>query len=97
MWIAAGQPYQLLWQLTMRETDVVLRGARKAREREMELAAWHAWHVAALPKMKRFPRSPADLIPRRRKAGVAQGWQTIKNMARLWTAALGGEGGRNGE
>lgn len=67
----------------------MLRGAARAQRRELERAAWLAWHVAYLSRVRRLPRL-AELLPRRRASGP-QGWQAIKRVAQLWTAALGGE------
>lgn len=32
-----------------------MKGVQERREREQRDLAWHAWHVASLPMMKKFP------------------------------------------
>jgi hypothetical protein len=43
-----------------------MKGAHRRRELEHEDRAWLAWHAGLLGKLKSPPRSPADLLPRKR-------------------------------
>lgn len=72
----------------MREAEMVLRGVARTREREVELVAMTALVTADLMRRRRLPRSHTELI---RKRDVApQDWRTMKTIASMWTAALGG-------
>jgi hypothetical protein len=57
------------WSLSKGELDRQLKGAAKRRLWWYELAAWHAWHVAALSRVdvKKFP-TLEDMLRRVRPA-----------------------------
>lgn len=76
----------------MREVDHILRGAAKRVERELEVAMQTAWATGYLVRVeaRKFPRRASDLL-RRRQAAPAQTWQSMKAVARMWTAAFGGD------
>ncbi len=83
---AGGEPDRF-WRLTPRETRREIAAHITRHKREHVERAWTAWHIAALPRLKRFPDfrqfvRPPDEAPR------AQSWQEQLNMAVRWAAAV---------
>jgi hypothetical protein len=75
--------------LTPREIAACMEGARRRFEREQQLAAWTAWHAAALSRVKKMPKLET-LIPSKRKKS-----QTPDEMlaaAMRWHARLNAKG-----
>lgn len=48
-----------------------------------------AWHIAALPRQKRFPKLDKLLV--RRKPKKPQTWEQMKTIAMMFNAMHGGE------
>ncbi|GLK49489.1 hypothetical protein GCM10017620_24620 [Brevundimonas intermedia] len=69
MWVEAGFDPESYWRQTPRLYDIAIRARIRVREQEQQGRAWLAWHVAALPKMKRFP-GLKELLGQRPKARV---------------------------
>lgn len=66
----AGQPYDLFWQLTMREIALVFDGTSRRLTREFNDRAWLAYHTAVLGRIKKMPKLSAllhDVKPRQRQ------------------------------
>lgn len=59
--------------------------------RERNLLAWHAWHVVALPRSKKLPPLRKLLTKEPRKKQDQQTPEQMKEIAKLWTIALGGK------
>jgi hypothetical protein len=68
-----------------------LEGVTQRREREHNERAWHAWHVAALPRAKRFPKLDTMLVKPRRRRGKQQSVADMMATCRLITLAAGGK------
>jgi len=43
------------WELTLPETLIVLEARARLRQQQQDLAAWVAWHVAALGRARKLP------------------------------------------
>lgn len=69
----------------------ILDGVRAARQAAEELAAWQAWQTAALSRTdaRRFPRTLAEILPRRKDRTAPQDWREQKQVAWLWASASG--------
>lgn len=65
--MSLDQPEELFWSLTLREVAAIQNGVLARLRREHNELAWHAWHVAALPKAKKMPTLAAM-----QKSGTAQ-------------------------
>lgn len=63
----AGFDPDAFWRQTPRLFDIAIRARIRVKEQDQQARAWLAWHVAALPKMKRFP-GLSDLLGIKRKA-----------------------------
>jgi hypothetical protein len=61
--------------------QIVFAGATDRFEREQQGRAWMAWHVAALPRVKKFP-TLESLISGKRKAKR----QTVSEMEAIFKA-----------
>lgn len=48
-----------------------------------------AWHIAALPRLKRFPK--LEKLLKRRRPSKPQTWEQMKTIAMMLNAAHGGE------
>lgn len=57
----AGFDPDAYWRQTPRLFDIAIRARIRVKEQDQQGRAWLAWHIAALPKMKRFP-SFKDLL-----------------------------------
>lgn len=62
-----------------------MEGARRRFEREQQLAAWTAWHAAALSRVKKMPKLH-ELMPSRQKR--RQTADEMLSIARLWDARV---------
>lgn len=81
----AGQPYELFWQLTLREISAILDGVSARLIREHNDRAWMVWHTEALSRQKKLPKLQTLL------AGQKQRQQTVEDQIRIamqWTAAV---------
>lgn len=58
--------------------------------REHNERAWHAWHTAALYRMKKMPKLDS-LLQKERKPKPRQTWQEQLEIARMWHEALKGK------
>lgn len=54
--MAGGGCPDRFWNSTPRELHAHFRGFHRRAEREHHARAWLAWHTAALPLTKKFPR-----------------------------------------
>jgi len=54
-WLSVGFSEELFWSLTLRQIDTHFRSVEKRWRRELQQHRWNVWHIAALPKTKRFP------------------------------------------
>lgn len=93
-WAQTGRPLAEFWSLTLREVALVLEGHADAHWREIEMAHYLAWHVAAFSRPTRSGRMPdfEETKPRRRKPGAvtAPDEARMKSTLMNLTAALGG-------
>lgn len=69
---------------------IVLSGAALAAEREQQGRAWLAWHIAALPRVKRFP-SLDDMLGVRRKVRRQTQDELVANLKRAFGLKGGSE------
>lgn len=60
--VATGQPEEVFWTLTPRQTHRSIKAAEQIRSREDQSRRWHTWHAAALPNAKKFP-SFKEFVP----------------------------------
>lgn len=67
--------------VTPRVMQLVFQGASERFEREQQGRAWMAWHVAALPRVKKFP-TLESLMGIKRKAKR----QTVSEMEAIFKA-----------
>lgn len=79
--VSAGFSPDSFWQLTPREYATIMAGARERFDMEHRARAWLAWHIAALPRTKRFP-DLEDLMPTQ-----AQSPREIRMAIAMWKAA----------
>jgi hypothetical protein len=83
-WIEAGQPYELFWDLTLREVTMILeginRGIRRARDENMVLA----WHIEALARQKKLPKLSDMLKAEKKPTGRRQTPEQIEATVRGW-------------
>lgn len=61
--VAAQIPETTFLSLTPWALTVHLDAWRKREQREFDKLRWHAWHVAALGRMKTFPKASEFLAP----------------------------------
>lgn len=62
-----------------------MKGAADREEREHHSRVWLAWHIAALPRAKKFPRM-VDLMPK--KKPERQTPEQMLSAALRWDAAV---------
>jgi hypothetical protein len=55
-----GQDPNYFWTLTLREIDIIIRGAVARQQRHHDELAWAAWHVARLTAYP--PEKASDFI-----------------------------------
>lgn len=65
-YVAAGFAPDAFWMATPREIALHMRGAARREQRSHTLRAWHAWHVAALGRVKDMPTLESMTGQRRR-------------------------------
>jgi hypothetical protein len=70
--VAAGLEPGRFWQITPKEVDREMLGARKRIEREADERMSLAWHIVALDRTKKLPKLETLLIATRRPAGRRQ-------------------------
>lgn len=70
--MAAGFEPGRFWQITPKEVDREMLGARKRLEREADERMSLAWHIVALDRTKKLPKLETLLISHRRPAGRRQ-------------------------
>ena len=70
--MAAGFEPGRFWQITPKEVDREMLGARKRLEREADERMSLAWHIVALDRTKKLPKLETLLISTRRPAGRRQ-------------------------
>lgn len=56
MWCATGLDPERFWDLCLLEISRELDAAAERRRRDLNDRAWLAWHIAALPLFKKFPK-----------------------------------------
>jgi len=84
--VAAEQPPELFWRLTLREIAVILKGASANLRRRHDEAAWLAWHIEALARAKKLPKLETMQSKAPRKSRRMTPEEMI-SMAHLWAAA----------
>lgn len=89
MWVELGQSPSHFWGLTLREISAIVDGAAERERRAQNDRAWLAWHIAALPKLKRLPKLEKLMVrrravPRRRR----QSMEEQIEIAQRWHAAV---------
>lgn len=92
-WVDVGLAPDDFWRQTPRVVGLAIQGRVRAFEREQQGRAWLAWHTAALPNMKRFPRltdllGPAKPSPRRRRVRPLRS-DHLLSVVRMWAAETG--------
>lgn len=85
----AGQDPDRFWRTTPREASIILRGAAHKITREHELAAWLAWHVAALSRQEKLPplRSVMPKAKSTAKRSSNDNWQSKYAAFAAWAGA----------
>lgn len=81
--MSVGGDPEVYWDSTPREVFAYLEGARIRLKREQEERAWLAWHIAALPLSKKFPKLEDMLGRKRRRKSPEQ----MEAELRGWLAA----------
>ena len=71
-WVSLGFDAQRFWQITPKEFDREMRGARKRLEREADERMSLAWHIVALDRTKKLPKLETLLISGKSPRGKAQ-------------------------
>ena len=77
------------WSLTPRQIDCGFVAAGQRLERAYNDRMSLAWHIAALPRTKKFPKLKS-LLQKQRAKPEQQSWQQQVDIAKKWTALLGG-------
>lgn len=84
--MAAGFAPETFWKITPRELKAHLDGASKRLAREHDARAWLAWHTAALPRAKKFPKlsdlqtkKPARQKTLAEQQAIAMAWHRAIN------------------
>lgn len=86
-WMEAGGDADRFWRLTPRETKREIAAHITRQKREYTERAWLAYHIAALPRLKRFPDFRNFVKPPGEEAR-AQPWQEQLAIAMRWAAAV---------
>lgn len=60
--IKAGIKPDEFWRLTLKEINLCFDAFAFTGKQSIELAAWTAWHVAALSRSQELPKSFKELI-----------------------------------
>ncbi len=82
-----------MWELTLRELALYMRGRNQANLDAWRRGVWAAWHGACFYRTKRLSGQSLKRVfrqleqPGERRQTPEQMYQ----MAKLWTAALGGK------
>lgn len=76
----------MFWRLTLREIAVILKGFSVRLEREHNDRAWLAWHVAALPRAKKFP-ALKDMQTKQPRKVRRKTPEEMLSIAHMWSAA----------
>lgn len=74
--------------------DQRVRGASKAREYDLTIAAWAVWSAAYYQRIdhKKFPKSYQELLPGKRKRATGpQTHEQMKAIAQTINATMGGK------
>lgn len=82
--MACGYPPDLFWDSSPREVSAYFKAARIRADREHEAHAWLAWHTAALPMTKKFPKFE-DFTGRKLPA-VRKSPQEVEALIRRWAS-----------
>lgn len=73
---------------------LALTARAESARRDHEGRAWLAWHIAALTGAdpKKFPKSPAALIPKRASTTAPMDWKAMERASLAWVVnqAAGG-------
>ncbi|WP_051057052.1 hypothetical protein [Bradyrhizobium yuanmingense] len=85
--MACGLDPDAFWSKTPRQVSLIFAGKQAQFTREHNERAWLAYHTAALPRMKKFPKL-RTLLARDRKP---QSPDQMLAIAKQWTLLLGGE------
>lgn len=70
--MSAGLDPERFWQITPKEVDREMQGARRRLEREADERMSLAWHIVALDRTKKLPKLETLLIGARRGNGRRQ-------------------------
>lgn len=81
--MAAGQPYELFWRMTLREVEIVLNGVGLRLKQEHNERAWLAWHIEGLHRMKRLPKL-RELMGDEVKPGKRMTPEQLEAVTRAW-------------
>jgi hypothetical protein len=77
---------ETFWRKTPREISIIMAGRGDALARQHNERAWLAWHIAALPRAKKFPKLEKMMV----KAGpVKRVRQTPEQMLMIAKAMAG--------
>lgn len=78
----------MFWRQTPKLFDLAVKGKLRAAETEYSGRAWLAWHIAALPLMKCFPKL-SDLQKRpARGERPTQSPAEIRTVMRQWRVTM---------
>lgn len=93
-WAATGRPVAEFWSLTLREIGLVMQGHAQARQHDLELAYYTAWHAGLFSqayKPGKFPDYQKNAPrPRKRGSGRRMTAEQMKAQALAIVAAMGG-------
>ena len=88
-WVIAGERYESIWTLTLREVDLVLRAHERRVECQWQLAYFTGWqsgyHSQPFQKGKYPPYDPHKFVPRTQQK---QSLQHQIALARRWDNAM---------
>jgi hypothetical protein len=80
--VAAGFEAGRFWQITPKEFDREMRGARKRLEREADERMSLAWHIVALDRVKKLPKLDTLLISGKGQRKAKTREEVIDNLKR---------------
>lgn len=89
-WVASGLDPERFWKLTPREIARETLSHIRLLEREHDERAWLAWHIAALPRERKFPRLK-QLMSQRKKPKKPQSPDIQLAQMRAMFLAFGGD------
>lgn len=88
--MAMGFEPDAFWDQTVRTITLAFQATTQRLEREHNERMSLAWHVAALSRTKKLPKLQT-MLARSTVKRAPQSWQQQLEIAKMWTAVLGGK------